>query len=128
MILLLDTSTPTCKLTLADGEKQLHSEWFADRSLANDLLGYIKDRLSEQSKTWNELTGIGVLQGPGSFTGLRIGITVLNAIAEAQKIPIVGVVGDNWQHKALDRLRNNENDKMVLPIYGREANITVRRK
>ena len=128
MIILLDTSTPLCKLTLVEGETQVEREWQADRELAKGLLGYLKTQIEAQGKTWDDLEGIGVFQGPGSFTGLRIGITVLNTIADAQTIPIVGEAGDDWQTRALDKLRSGADEKIVLPVYGSEANITKPRK
>lgn len=128
MILLLDTSTPVCKLTLVDVDNRVYDEWQADRTLAKQLLQYIENQLQKQGKSLHDITGIGVMKGPGSFTGLRIGITVLNTIADANHIPIVGVMGDEWENTALQRLANNENDRIVLPEYGREANITSPRK
>ena len=131
MILLLDTSTDMCKLSLMEGEhaeRQYHDEWKADRDLAKSLPGYIKDQLNVVGKTLNDLTGIGVYQGPGSFTGLRIGITVLNTIADSQQIPIVGEQGVSWKEQSMKRLWAGENDKVVMPFYGSEANITTPRK
>lgn len=128
MIILLDTSTPVCRLALVDGEQQWHDEWQADRTLAKGLLGYLQAQLALRSKDFTDVSGIGVFQGPGSFTGLRIGITVLNTIADAQNVPIVGVTGDDWQQQALTRLQSGENDRMVLPFYGSEAHITTPRK
>jgi len=128
MIILLDTSTPVCRLTLVDGEQQWHNEWQADRTLAKGLLGYLQAQLALHGKGFGDVSGIGVFQGPGSFTGLRIGITVLNTIADAQNVPIVGVTGDDWQQQALTRLQSGENDTMVLPFYGSEAHITTPRK
>ena len=128
MIVLLDTSTYECKLTFVDGEWRYDATWQADRELAKGLLGYIQTQLESQSKTWTDLTGLGVLKGPGSFTGLRIGITVLNTVAYAQHIPIVGETGDDWLKVAVQRLLNGESDSIVLPEYGGEANITLPRK
>lgn len=128
MIILLDTSTPLCKLTLADGETQTESEWQADRTLAKGLLGYLQVQLAEQNKTWQDVSGIGVYKGPGSFTGLRIGLTVLNTAADALAIPIVGATGDEWKHDAIVRLNAGENDTIVLPEYGSDAHITKPRK
>lgn len=128
MILLLDTSTPVCRLILVEGESQVVHEWQADRTLAKGLLGYLQSKLQEQSKAFADITGIGVYQGPGSFTGLRIGLTVLNTIADSQRIPIVGAQGDDWQQQALQRLNAGENDQIVLPLYGSEAHITTPRK
>lgn len=128
MILLLDTSTPLCKLTLVDGGDRFADEWQADRTLAKKLLGYLQECLAQRQKSLTDVTGIGVFQGPGSFTGLRIGLTVLNTIADTQQVSIVGVQGVDWRERAIDRLNAGENDKIVLPFYGSEAHITTPRK
>jgi len=128
MILLLDTSTPICKLTLLEDDWRYNDEWQADRQLAKGLLRYLQQHLEKNNKTFADISGIGVMKGPGSFTGLRIGLTVLNTIADAENILIVGETGDNWQQKAMARLLAGENEKIVLPFYGGEANITKPRK
>lgn len=128
MILLLDTSTPICKVTLIDGDWRYESEWQADRELAKKLLGYLDEQLKKNGKTWQDISAIGAFQGPGSFTGLRIGLTVLNTTADAQGIPIVGETGEEWREKAIARLNAGENDQIVLPFYGSEAHITKPRK
>jgi len=128
MILLLDTSTPECRLTFLDGDWRYDANWEANRDLAKGLLGYIQSQLESQGKTWKSLTGLGVFKGPGSFTGLRIGITVLNTVSYSEGIPIVGETGEAWQKNAVERLLAGESDKIVLPEYGGEANITQPRK
>lgn len=128
MILLLDTSTPTCKLTLIEGDWRFREEWEAGRSLAMELLGYLQTTMASQGKSWQDISAIVAFKGPGSFTGLRIGLTVLNTLADAEHIPIVGSTGDGWQEEGLTRLQNGENDKIVLPEYGGDANITTPRK
>ncbi len=128
MILLLDTSTPVCKLSLVDGDWRYDDQWQADRELAKGLLGYLHEQLQKNGKDWADISAVGAFQGPGSFTGLRIGLTVLNTLADAQAIPIVGATGDDWQAEALARLAAGDDDRIVLPFYGREANITQPRK
>lgn len=128
MILLLDTSTPLCKLALVDGDWRYDDEWQADRQLAKSLLKYLQQQLEKNNKTFEDISGIGVFKGPGSFTGLRIGLTVLNTLADAEGIPIIGVTGDDWQNLALAKLNAGENEKIVLPLYGGEAHITKPRK
>jgi universal bacterial protein YeaZ len=128
MILMLDTSAPLCKLTFIDGDWCQDNEWQADRTLAKDLLGYLDKMLSTHGKTWADITAIGVFEGPGSFTGLRIGLTVLNTIADVERIPIVGGRGDNWQDEVLSKLSSGKNEKIVLPFYNCDAHITASRK
>ena len=128
MILLIDTSTPTCKVTFVNGDSQLHFEWLAARELAKSLLNFLLNSLSAENMSWSDISAIGVFEGPGSFTGLRIGMTVMNTIADAQSIPIVGGRGDNWQGEVLARLKNGKNEKIVLPFYGSDANITMPKK
>jgi tRNA threonylcarbamoyladenosine biosynthesis protein TsaB len=128
MILLLDTSTPICKLAFIDGDWRYDDEWQADRTLAKHLLLYLRQQLEKHDKTLRDISAIGVFAGPGSFTGLRIGLTVLNTLADSEQIPIVGVQGENWQQTALTRLQSGEDDKMVMPFYGSEAHITKQRK
>lgn len=128
MILLLDTSSSLCRLTFIDENLRRNYDWQADRTLAKNLLSFLMEKLSENGKTWSDITVIGVFEGPGSFTGLRIGLTVLNTIADAQNIPIVGGRGNNWQDEVLAKLKNGKNEKIVLPFYGSDAHITVPKK
>ena len=128
MILLIDTSTPTCKLALVDGDKIFQSEWLANRELSKSLHNFIKEQLSAHNWSWQDITGVGVFRGPGSFTGLRIGLVTVNTLADSLGVPIVGTGGDDWQEQAIKRLENSENDQVVLPEYGAGANITKPRK
>ena len=128
MILLLDTSTNECRLSLVGGSDRHDYIWQADRELAHGLLRFIDECLAVHSLEIRQLDGLGVLRGPGSFTGLRIGITTLNTIADSEAIPVVGTLGEDWQDAAIRRLQAGENDVIVLPEYGREARITKPRK
>lgn len=127
MIILLDTSTSLCRLTLVDGQHYSY-EWQADRELARGLLEFLLTTLRSHDSSLGDIEGIGVFRGPGSFTGLRIGATTLNTVAASERVPIVGTGGDGWRDAALDRLRSGEDDKIILPFYGRDARITQPRK
>jgi tRNA threonylcarbamoyladenosine biosynthesis protein TsaB len=128
MILMLDTCAPLCKLTFIEGDWRHDNEWQADRTLAKDLLGYLDKTLGSIDKKWTDITAIGAFEGPGSFTGLRIGLTVLNTIADVKGIPIVGGRGEKWQDEVLSKLRSGKNEKIVLPFYNSDAHITASRK
>ena len=128
MIVLWNSAEMTVQLTLIDGDKRTDYEWAAERNLARDMLAYLRDRLAGNGASFADISGIGVFRGPGSFTGLRIGLAVLNTIAHEQRIPIVGVTGDAWREECLARLQNGRNDEIVLPEYGAEARVTKPRK
>ena len=128
MILFLDTSTGNCRIWLGENifEKELN------RNMARDILKFLEDSLENIGKDYKDLEGIGFFAGPGSFTGLRIGASVANTLADGLNIPIVAIKkedeDDDWRQKAFEKLKNNENDKIALPFDGRDANITKPRK
>jgi len=130
MILTLRTDNPEAEIGLftSDGQKLAYDTWLAHRELADTLLIRIRELLVSQKSSFTDVQGIVVFQGPGSFTGLRIGITVANTFAYAQEIPIVGAMGEAWVAEGIARLAAGENQKIVLPEYGAEANITTPRK
>lgn len=125
MILTLDTSTPECRMGLIDNQGAVASKnWQADRRLALELLGQLEVFLSENDLSFKDLSGLVVFRGPGSFTGLRIGVTVMNTLADGLNIPIAGEVGEGWQIAGLDRINSEKTDKIVLPEYGSAPHIT----
>ena len=129
MILTLRTDSPDAEIGLFDGKTQRsYHRWHADRQLARELLTVIKQQLTAQKTDWPDVSGVVVFEGPGSFTGLRIGITVANTIAYGQKVPIIAVRGDNWLQDGLSRIVAGEDDRLVLPHYGSEAHITLPKK
>lgn len=130
MILSIKTDSPDAELTLFDisSTELVHEVWHADRALAKNLHAHIEEMLQTQRKSWEDLHGVIIFRGPGSFTGLRIGITVANTLAYGLDIPVIGETGDDWQAKALKRFVDHENDKIVLPYYGSEAHITQPKK
>lgn len=128
MILLLDTSSYEANLYLVDETGTKHIAWQADRELAKGLLGWLNKELVAKGLSWKDVRGLGIYCGPGSFTGLRIGITVMNTLAESLRIPIVGSNGEDWRTDAMARLRAGENETLILPYYDRDAIITKQRK
>lgn len=124
----LDTSTPVCRLTIRTGDASVSSEWEAGRTLAQGLLRYLSDQLAEQGHALGDISSLGVYRGPGSFTGLRIGSTVMNTLADGLQVPIVGETGDAWRDNVDARLDAGEDDRLVMPLYGAEATITHPRK
>jgi len=129
IILTLRTDKPEAQIGLYDGNTQLGYEvWQAHRQLAETLHRKIADLLKLYSKTLKDIDGIICFQGPGSFTGLRIGLTVANTLAYALEVPIVAAQEPAWLEAGLTRLQAGENDKIALPFYGADAHITPQKK
>lgn len=129
MILALRTDSPDAVLVLHDGTNVVaRDEWTANRTLARDLLAHITELMRQQSADWQDIAGIVAYHGPGSFTGLRIGLSVANSIAYARQCPIVGTTGEDWLESGIARLQNHETDESVMPFYGAEPRVTAPRK
>jgi len=129
MILTLRTDKPEAEIGLFDGRKRIqYTTWQAHRELAETIHDRIHTLLKAAGKDWPDLTGVVVFKGPGSFTGLRIGITVANALSYSYKVPIVGTVDESWVQVGLTMLENGKDDHMITPEYGADANISLPRK
>jgi tRNA threonylcarbamoyladenosine biosynthesis protein TsaB len=130
MIVTIKTDNPVAEIGLYDqaGTQLSYFTWQADRQLAKDLLGTLRAELAKQKADWSDIKGVIVFEGPGSFTGLRIGATVANTLAYGQSVPIVGARYDDWIAAGLAKLQAGANDMQVLPHYGAEATITKPKK
>jgi tRNA threonylcarbamoyladenosine biosynthesis protein TsaB len=125
MILGLKTNQPLAELWLVSGGKPLeHYTWQANRELSTTLLAQIEQLLMRHRLSWEDLNGVVVFQGPGSFTGLRIGVTVANTLGYSLNIPVAGAQGENWLKEGVEGLREASVGTPVLPKYGAEPNIT----
>lgn len=129
MILTMRTDKPEAEIGLFDGTmKKDYKTWTAHRQLAETLHKVIRDMLANHRLDWKDISGIAVYQGPGSFTGLRIGLTVANTLASSLNVSIVGIEGEDWLQKALEKLAAGQNDSLVIPVYGQPVHITQPKK
>lgn len=129
LILTIRTDKPEAEVGLYDNQEQIAYEtWQAHRALAETLLTKIEELLQSQQKTWQDIGGIVAYQGPGSFTGLRIGLTVANTIVQAQNVPIVASQGESWLDEGIQKLSGGQDERMALPEYGALPHITPQKK
>ena len=102
--LFIDTSkSEKIKVGITIHGKRFDKESDSRVQKAQALLGLINDLLKKHALTIRDVTSISVNSGPGSFTGLRVGVAVANSLGWSLGIPV-----------------NGEIRKIALPIYSRD--------
>ena len=92
LILNLETSTQICSVSLSeDGNVIGWKEDSEGRNHAKLLTVFIEDLLKEKGLNPEDLDAIAVSKGPGSYTGLRIGVSAAKGMAYALSIPLISV-------------------------------------
>jgi tRNA threonylcarbamoyladenosine biosynthesis protein TsaB len=129
LILTIRSEKPEAEIGLYKDKIKLdYIVWHADRRLAETLHQKLRELLEAHKQTFANIEGIVVYKGPGSFTGLRIGISVANALADGLAAPIVGTNGSDWIEQGMQLLGKGENEHIVLPEYGALPHITQPKK
>lgn len=92
MILCIETATSVCSAALCTGQEVIGlRESSEDRSHASQLTVFIEELMKEAGIKAGDLNAIAVSKGPGSFTGLRIGVSVAKGMAYAASVPMIGI-------------------------------------
>ena len=130
MILTIRTDKPEAELGFYDtvGKQLVYETWQAHRQLAETIHHQIAKILQFVSGELNDIDGIVVFKGPGSYTGLRIGMSVANALAYSLSCPIVATNEDDWQTTGIKLLNDDHTEKIVVPEYEAPARTTTQKK
>lgn len=129
MILAIRTDTPQAVLvSCSDSAEVARLSWQAHRQLAETLHQNIEALLKKTNNQYADITAVIVYKGPGSFTGIRIGLSVANALAAALRVPMAGVTGEHWIDDGLACIRRGKTTNLVLPEYGAPVHLTTPRK
>ena len=92
LILNIETSTPICSVNLArDGQVVSLRETDEDKSHASRLTVFIDEILKEQNLSISDLDAVAVSQGPGSYTGLRIGVSTAKGLCYGASLPLIAI-------------------------------------
>jgi len=102
MQLAIDTSTNTASLALAnDSEILAELSWRCGQNHSSTLLPYLARLLNQTGSGLGSLDAIIVARGPGSFNGLRVGISTAKGLAFSLGVPVVGIstlAATSYQH------------------------------
>lgn len=136
MILIINTSEfDKLQVALFKDDKILKQISKPSRFAHEEILIKSLDSLFTNTQSQpGELNGIIVVSGPGSFSALRIGLSVANTLAWQLKIPVVGVNINLFKNlRELYQIGNSllikqKGFKLVLPNYGKEPNINLNNK
>jgi tRNA threonylcarbamoyladenosine biosynthesis protein TsaB len=116
MIICLETATNLCSVALCDDNGVIALKESVDQKSHSSLLTvFIIDILKENGIKPRELEAVAVSKGPGSYTGLRIGVSVAKGIAYAASIPLIAVETTYsmfWGIK--EKLNSNMEDSQTL--------------
>ncbi len=92
LILNIETSSPVCSICLAqDGKLLGYRETTEAHSHAHLLTTMIDELLNEHKITYAQIEAVAVSSGPGSYTGLRIGVSVAKGLCYSLDIPLLSV-------------------------------------
>jgi tRNA threonylcarbamoyl adenosine modification protein YeaZ len=86
-VLALDTASPVVSVAVVRGDRTLAQEAVAQRQSSRILLGLVDRVLERSGLTLDQLGGLVAVQGPGSFTGLRVGLATVLGLHQATRLP-----------------------------------------
>ena len=118
MILAIDTTDKECFIELID-RNRTSLKWHWQKDTGQEVLKKIDQLLKQNRKKLRDLEAILVNQGPGSFTGTRVGITIANTLGWVLDIPVIGY-RDGELKKVLAEVNKKcklKFSKLALPYY-----------
>jgi tRNA threonylcarbamoyladenosine biosynthesis protein TsaB len=115
LILSIETSTRVCSVSLHEGQKVIGlKELFTDKSHSSLLAILIRDLIAECGYKTGDLNAVAVSKGPGSFTGLRIGISAAKGLCYALDVPLISV--NTLEAMVKGMLKYNLLDALLCPM------------
>jgi tRNA threonylcarbamoyladenosine biosynthesis protein TsaB len=113
-LLIIDTCGEGSAVGLSQGETLVAVRELGQRSASAEMLGVVRDLLVQAGWTLAELSAVGVVNGPGSFTGVRAGLAAAKGFCEAARLRLAAVSrlevlvgGDNGALAVLDAGRGH---------------------
>lgn len=120
MILGIETSTLSCSVALFNQNEVLYERQACEEQHvhASLLLPMIDEAMKASNCTSRDLSAVAVCAGPGSYTGLRIGVSTAKGICHAQSIPLIGV--NSLEIQAYGA--SNSHEKTIIAVMDARRN------
>lgn len=125
-ILSMDTSSDVCSVALLEDDRiidEIHNQ--SEKEHSQSLMPMIKELLERNNITLDNIDLVASGIGPGSFTGIRIGIATVKAFSDAKNIKVVGVNSLEAQAYMVLLKEEKENSKILSMIDARNENAYV---
>lgn len=117
LILQIETATTSCSIALAmDGQALAFKEVDQRNIHAEVITLYIEQVLAEAKVTYAGLDAIAVSAGPGSYTGLRIGISTAKGLCYALDKPLISVDTLAAMASGVSQVKNVQNNVLLCPM------------
>jgi tRNA A37 threonylcarbamoyltransferase TsaD len=126
MILVIAIKNEDSFIGIANSEKYILTTDISKDNQRDKLLSKISEIISPK-----DITGIIVFLGPGPFTGVRVGVSIANALSYALGVPVAGVKKIEDKEEMLKmgiKIIKEEPQNLVFPFYDKEPNITKSKK
>lgn len=115
LILSIETSTTVCSVALTQNDSVVaEKKLLEDKSHASHLTILIQEILSQSGKQMADIKAVAIAEGPGSYTGLRIGVSTAKGLCYALGVPLIGV--STLKAMALELNQSNENGALLCPM------------
>ena len=113
-ILNLETATTNCSVSISEDDKTilLRENNAVEYSHSEQLHVFIKEVLNDASLTFEDLDAVSVSKGPGSYTGLRIGVSAAKGLCFSLDIPLIAVA----TLQSMARQVKLEKNELVIPV------------
>ena len=123
-LLLIDTSTTTCSVAIATDEMLLHQVIQPnEKNHAAVLPSFVEQCLLQSNLTLQQINTIAISIGPGSYTGLRVGLSFAKGLCDALQIPLIAVSTLEMMAYGMIEICKNENHIYVPIIDARRMEV-----
>lgn len=114
-ILSIETSTRTCSVAIHDGPRLITAQdLHLDKSHSGSLTLMIQNLLALAGISIADIQAVAVSKGPGSYTGLRIGLSTAKGLCYAKDIPLIGI--GTLEAMAWQAAQNNPLQALLCPM------------